>query len=194
VATSCENESPVKISNADSSRNHGKDDGDDDLLNAVISSSDSPESKSHEDMEVPIDDDDDADDEDDDLENSHEPHVQYEIEIEEFHEADSNKDLSLDLDEFIDYSKTYEHDEDGKTENSELDEKRHKASFADYDKNGDNKIGLHEVETHIPFPFPYAPFSMIEADRVRSLLTVLVGTNRMKECTLVCRMGESKWG
>ena len=75
-------------------------------------------------------------------------HIRYEIVIEEFHDADSNKDLKLNLakDLALHRAQQSEHSEQPEqTVLSDKDQDRYTSDFTSYDKNNDGLIGLHEA-------------------------------------------------
>ena len=131
---------------------------DDDLFDSVVSDTpdgdDNLESrqKSSEDDDDDDDDDDDGlDEDDDDDEEEMEMHMRYEIVIEEFHDADTNKDLRLSLAEFTTFSHAQESEHSDQPEGaaqtvmSSEDQNKYKSEFASYDKNKDDLIGLPEA-------------------------------------------------
>ena len=120
-----------------------------DLLNAVVDDEADTSGvaiKTSDENVGEDDDDDENDSDDDDIEDDDdELHLRYEFAIEEFHDADTNKDNKIDYKEFLAHKEDLtESEANNSAKYSEFKEK-HKPEFASYDKNKDGVVGLNEV-------------------------------------------------
>ena len=129
-----------------------------DLVNAVIDDEADTNVESNRDQDDDEDEgDDDIDDDDDEM------HLRYEFAMEEFHDADRNKDNRVDIKEFARHKHMAESDEEEMAESdmgesdmsSNLEHlvKVSKHEFVSFDKSKDGFIGLNEVRQSLDDQF-----------------------------------------